>query len=118
MYHQEREREKESESESARVCVRCVFFSFFSFFFPFVCWKKNLPAIFFSFKSLVFPTKENTHPKSFEANGARGRLDEEGSLNVNSASFASSSSSFFSEERGCFEGFLEGRRLRFSGDHA
>ena len=56
--------------EDGRICQR-----YFSLFF-----------FFFFFKSLLFPHKRKRaahyYPKkSFEANGARGRLDEEGSLN-------------------------------------
>ena len=102
LYHQEREKEKERERESPKalcsvpVCsLRFFSFLFFPSFFSFVCWmleedgricQRYFSLFFFFFKSLLFPHKRKRaahyYPKkSFEANGARGRLDEEGSLN-------------------------------------
>lgn len=134
LYHQEREKEKERERESPKALCSSVpvcslrFFSFFLFFpsfFSFVCWmfrkKKNLPAIFFSLLLLLqkssFPSQKKARAahyyypkKSFEANGARGRLDEEGSLNDTAGGLSRLLRRrrllFF--PRRCFEGFLEG----------
>jgi len=123
-------------------CVFVAFFflPFFSFFFflrlldVFGRRRKNLPAIFFSLLLLLlqkssFPSQKKTRcsyynpKKSFEANGARGRLDEEGSLNDTAGGLLRLLRRrrrllFF--PRRCFEGFLEGlpRVLEFSGDHA
>ena len=86
--------------EDGRICQR--YFSLFFFFF-------------FFFKSLLFPHKRKRaahyYPKkSFEANGARGRLDEEGSLNDTAGGLSRLLRRrrllFF--PRRCFEGFLEG----------
>ena len=147
LYHQEREKEKERERESPKalcsvpVCsLRFFSFLFFPSFFSFVCWMLEEDGricqryfslfffFFFFFKSLLFPHKRKRaahyYPKkSFEANGARGRLDEEGSLNDTAGGLLRLLRRrrrllFF--PRRCFEGFLEGlpRVLEFSGDHA
>ncbi len=131
LYHQEREKEKERERESPKalcsvpVCsLRFFSFLFFPSFFSFVCWmleedgricQRYFSLFFFFFKSLLFPHKRKRaahyYPKkSFEANGARGRLDEEGSLNDTAGGLSRLLRRrrllFF--PRRCFEGFLEG----------
>ena len=139
LYHQEREKEKERERESPKALCSSVpvvcslrFFSFLFFpnsFFSFVCWMFleedgricqryfSLFFFFFFFKSLLFPHKRKRaaahyyYPKkSFEANGARGRLDE-GSLNDTAGGLSRllrRRRRLFFFPRRCFECFLEG----------
>ena len=133
LYHQEREKEKERERESPKaLCsVPVCSLRFFSFlFFPSFFFLRLLDVpeeeesasdIFLSSSSsssskVFFSlTKENAllillPKKSFEANGARGRLDEEGSLNDTAGGLSRLLRRrrllFF--PRRCFEGFLEG----------
>ncbi len=80
---------------------------------------------FFFFKSLLFPHKRKRaahyYPKkSFEANGARGRLDEEGSLNDTAGGLLRLLRRrlfvvvvFFFPRR-CFGGFLEGSHVLYN----
>ena len=134
---EKKRKRKEERGELENAMLFCTLLSTFvaffpSFFFPnsfpsFVgCLerRKNLPAMtfslfffFFFFKSLLFPHKKRAlllsvllQKKSFEANGARGRLDEEGSLNDTAGGLSRllrrRRRLFFS--RRCFEGFLEG----------
>ena len=109
-------------------CVFVAFFflPFFSFFFFLrlldlleedgrICQRYFSLFFFFFFKSLLFPHKRKRaahyYPKkSFEANGARGRLDEEGSLNDTAGGLSRllRRRRLFFFPRRCFEGFLEG----------
>ena len=127
----------------------CVFVAFFSFlffpsFFSFVCWMfleedgricqryfSLFFFFFFFFKSLLFPHKRKRaaahyyYPKkSFEANGARGRLDEEGSLNDTAGGLSRllrRRRRLFFFRGGVLKAFWKGSRvlyIQFSGDHA
>ena len=122
----------------------CVFVAFFSFlffpsFFSFVCWMLeedgricqryfSLFFFFFFFKSLLFPHKRKRaahyYPKkSFEANGARGRLDEEGSLNDTAGGLLRllRRRRLFFFRGGVLKAFWKGSHvlyIQFSGDHA
>ena len=148
LYHQEREKEKERERESLKalcssvpVCsLRFFSFLFFPSFFSFVCWMFleedgricqryfSLFFFFFFFKSLLFPHKRKRaahyYPKkSFEANGARGRLDEEGSLNDTAGGLSRllRRRRLFFFRGGVLKAFWKGSRvlyIQFSGDHA
>ena len=146
LYHQEREKEKERERESPKaLCSVPVcslrFFSFLFFpnsFFSFVCWmfleedgricQRYFSLFFFFFKSLLFPHKRKRaahyYPKkSFEANGARGRLDEEGSLNDTAGGLLRllRRRRLFFFRGGVLKAFWKGSRvlyIQFSGDHA
>ena len=148
LYHQEREKEKERERESPKalcssvpVCsLRFFSFLFFPSFFSFVCWMFleedgricqryfSLFFFFFFFKSLLFPHKRKRaahyYPKkSFEANGARGRLDEEGSLNDTAGGLSRllRRRRLFFFRGGVLKAFWKGSRvlyIQFSGDHA
>ena len=148
LYHQEREKEKERERESLKalcssvpVCsLRFFSFLFFPSFFSFVCWMFleedgricqryfSLFFFFFFFKSLLFPHKRKRaahyYPKkSFEANGARGRLDEEGSLNDTAGGLSRllRRRRLFFFRGGVLKAFWKGSHvlyIQFSGDHA
>ena len=151
LYHQEREKEKERERESPKalcsvpVCsLRFFSFLFFPSFFSFVCWMfleedgricqryfSLFFFFFFFFKSLLFPHKRKRaaahyyYPKkSFEANGARGRLDEEGSLNDTAGGLSRllrRRRRLFFFRGGVLKAFWKGSRvlyIQFSGDHA
>ena len=149
LYHQEREKEKERERESLKalcssvpVCsLRFFSFLFFPSFFSFVCWMfleedgricqryfSLFFFFFFFFKSLLFPHKRKRaahyYPKkSFEANGARGRLDEEGSLNDTAGGLSRllRRRRLFFFRGGVLKAFWKGSRvlyIQFSGDHA
>ena len=146
LYHQEREKEKERERESLKalcssvpVCsLRFFSFLFFPSFFSFVCWmfleedgricQRYFSLFFFFFKSLLFPHKRKRaahyYPKkSFEANGARGRLDEEGSLNDTAGGLLRllRRRRLFFFRGGVLKAFWKGSHvlyIQFSGDHA